>query len=558
MIPSIKFNIQDGNLSQLPPSSANIFIKVGVCSDGLVGTVYSFSDLGTLTSTLGQGPLAEAAAISLAASGGPVLCLPINPSSAGSASAVTHGGTGTATVAVSFAPRSTVLLKIVLGGASGTYTYATSVNGGAYGPAVTSSVGANTVAVPGTLTTLTLADQTYTTGAVWTISTLGAISLVGTGTVGWVTQASSPLDGYNVLVDVALGGAPGTGQFTYSLDGGTTTSGAILIPSGGSFAVPNTGLVLTFSGTFVLNDTYAFTTTTAGYSGSDVTTACGVAIGSAIAWSMLHLTGSASNSAGAATIAAVLSVQMAAAFNAYIFARAFMHCPIVEADATIVAAFASFVDPRVFVGCGEVAQVSPISGYVFKRNVMYACTARLAGIIPGESPGWVGRGALLGVQGIYPNFGQSKFDGTTLDGGRFITPLAYKGTPGYFIARGVSMAANGSDFNDVTRGRVMDLACAITYQAELPYLNGTVRVNPADGTIDDGDASAFEANVNAKLKSALVSGQPGAQNASAATATVNRSANILSTNNLPVTVAIVPLGLIEEITNTMGFSNPAA
>jgi hypothetical protein len=189
---------------------------------------------------------------------------------------------------------------------------------------------------------------------------------------------------------------------------------------------------------------------------------------------------------------------------------------------------------------------------------MWACSARLAGVIPSESPGFVVRGPLTGVQAIYPNFGSTTFDPTTLDGGRFITPRQFPGTPGFFITRGVSMAQNGSDFNDVTRCRVMDLACVIVRAAELPYLNGSMKVDPTTGFIDPGDAATFEAKVNTKLKAALVSGQPGTANASSATAAVSRNTNVLSTNNLPVTVSIVPLFLVEAITTTMGFSNPAA
>jgi hypothetical protein len=321
--------------------------------------------------------------------------------------------------------------------------------------------------------------------------------------------------------------------------------------------------VLTFASTFVLGNTYAFTTSSAGFSGSDVTASCTVAIGSPILWSMLHLVGAASASAGAATIAAILDVQAAVAFNAYLFVRMFVECPDVEIDSTIVTAFASFssTQGRVCACVGDVAQVSPISGRVYRRNIAWAATARAAGIIPAESIAWVGRGSLTGVVGIYPNFGSTTWDPTTLDLGRFITPRQLTGTAGsstFVVTRDYSMALGGSDFSRLNRGRVMDLACVITRAAELPYLNGSFRVDPTTGFIDPGDADAFEAKVNTELKSALVQGQPGTQNASAATCAVARNVSILNTNNLPVTVTIVPLFIAETITTTMGFSNPAA
>jgi hypothetical protein len=116
------------------------------------------------------------------------------------------------------------------------------------------------------------------------------------------------------------------------------------------------------------------------------------------------------------------------------------------------------------------------------------------------------------------------------------------------------MAAPGSDFNLIQRGRVMDLACTITRQAELPYLNGSMRVDPTTGFIDERDAAAFEGKVNAKLSAGVVA----TQNASRATAAISRGTNVLSTSTLPVTVSIVPLFYAKVIATTMGFSNPAA
>ena len=90
-------------------------------------------------------------------------------------------------------------------------------------------------------------------------------------------------------------------------------------------------------------------------------------------------------------------------------------------------------------------------------------------------------------------------------------------------------------------------------QGELPYLNGSMRVNPANGFIDERDAQAFEAQVNSQLKSGIVS----TGDASGTSVVVNRSSNILSTSNLPVTVRVVPLSYMKTITTNIGFSNPA-
>jgi hypothetical protein len=554
MLPNVNFNVQD-NLQALPVANANSQIKVGVCSDGIVGQVYQVSTTATLTASLGQGPLVEATAIVLDAAGGPVLCLPINPSSFGTASSVTHTGTGTGTVTVSEAPRVPVQLKIILGGASGTYTYALSVNGSVYGPTITSAAGANTVPVPGTLTTLTLSDQTYTTGAVWTISVLGVITLVGTGTVGWVTQQSSPLDTYAAVVNIVAAGGLGAGQFQYSMDGNNTTSGTILIPSGAAYAIPNTGVVVTFGGTFTALDAYSFATTTAGFNASDVSAAGAVAIASPISWNWLHLVGEASNSSGAVTIGGTLDTLMTTAFMAYIFVFAILEVPDVEIDTTILTNFVNFVSYRVSAAVGYCALQSPLAtSRVEKRNIAWPYAGRLGLIPPGESAGWVGRGALPRVLALYPNFGSTVWDPTALDAGRFTTGRTIQDEAGFFMTRGNMMAPQGSQFARVQDRRVMDVACAITRAAELPYLEGNMRVDPTTGFIDPRDASGFEGVVNTALKNSLVN----TKNASGASVAVDRTTDILDTNNLPVAVSIVKLVTLEQITNNIGFSNPAA
>jgi hypothetical protein len=98
------------------------------------------------------------------------------------------------------------------------------------------------------------------------------------------------------------------------------------------------------------------------------------------------------------------------------------------------------------------------------------------------------------------------------------------------------------------------VACAITRAAELPYLEGNMRVDPTTGFIDPRDASGFEGVVNNALKNSLVR----TKNASGASVAVDRTTDILDTNNLPVAVSIVKLVTLEQITNNIGFSNPAA
>ncbi len=108
VIPAANLTIQDGALGILPSSIDAAHVKIGVCSSGTQNVLQSFSDLATLKSTMGQGPLVEAAALALATSvrgrgARPVYLMRVIPSTVGACGAVTKtavgASTGTVTVA---------------------------------------------------------------------------------------------------------------------------------------------------------------------------------------------------------------------------------------------------------------------------------------------------------------------------------------------------------------------------------------------------------------------------------------------------------------------------
>lgn len=559
-LPDVTIAVLDGQLGLVAASVAQAHAKAGICSDGVVGTIYSANDNGSAQSQMGQGPLVEAIATSLSHpdAGGPVYGLPMNPSSAGTASAVTtpiHVGVGVLTVTL--APRVSIAIKIGTGGTNGTATFSISLNGGSYGALVTTTGGAFAYAVPGTLTTVTLAaGQTWVANDVYTVATDGTVTLAGSGPVASnVTHTDSPLDAYNALVTVTTTGAAGAGVFTYSLDGGINPSGQILIPSSGKYGIPNSGIVLNFSGTFTAGDTYVFTTTTAGFSNSDITTALTTLNNSATEFAWVHIIGMGANAAAAAATAAVIQVAMNAAFTAYRFIFAVMECPTngsgtsTEADSVVAAAFASVSADRVGVCAGDVKAVSPISGRTLRRNLAWAYTARLGAIQPGRSPAIPGDKPLPGVISIYRDEQATPL----LDAARFVTARTIPGTPGYFITSGNMMAPPGSDFSEVDRRRVMDVACRIVRKALLPYLNAPIRVDTATGFVYEPEALQIESLVNGQL----VAGVVATGDASGSTVKLSRSQNILSTNTEPVEVRIVPLGKMKFIKVNIGYSNPA-
>jgi len=304
-LPGVTVTVRDGGLGIVPPGVGSQFVKIGPSPIGVVNTVYSAADNSSLQKQLGNGgPVVESAALALAVGGqgsvkpNGLLLVPVNPSTYGSASAVTHVGPGTGTVTVAIKPANAFLIKCIAGGSATTSTWQTSLDGGVtYGATWTAAA---TIQVPGvSFTTLAFGAGTSVTGDVVTVPASGTAPSLqsGTGTLIPTISSACPVDAYTVVLTITLAGGLGVGMFTYSLDGGNTVSQQILIPSSGAYTIadgndPNksgtcsTGIVLTFSGTYTLNDTYSFTTTTASYTTTDLTNATpGSPRASASTWS---------------------------------------------------------------------------------------------------------------------------------------------------------------------------------------------------------------------------------------------------------------------------------
>lgn len=242
------------NASQL----ARWIVQLGVCT---LGTPNQFLQVGDQTSLLnlaGLGPLPEAASLRLRG-GQPCYMMPLNPSAAGGvSSSVTSTGSGNATMTATVAPHVPITVKCVTGGAIGTAAFQFSVNGGAFGPTVTSVAAAPWLyLVPGTFCTISFPTATYVINTTATISVAGVVTL-NASWVGNITQTSSPIDGYEFYASVASTGGFGLGMLSVSLDGGPAPYGGgstlpnSIIPSNGVIVVPQTGLVLTIGQHLIL------------------------------------------------------------------------------------------------------------------------------------------------------------------------------------------------------------------------------------------------------------------------------------------------------------------
>lgn len=555
-LPDVSLTIRDGALGIVPPNSNNIALKAGACMLGTLNTLISVTDLPSLRSAIGNtGPVAEAAAVSLSQAGGPLYVVPVNPSTYGAPGTVVKVGTGAETLTVTAKPPVQVLLKFTTAGAAGSAQFQLSFDGGnTFGPTQTSAA---TLILGGySFLTLAFGAGAAVIGDTFTYGTDGTVTPGGgnTGTLSPTISSASVADAYQLVVSLTLGGALGTAQFTYSLDGGNTTQGPFLIPASGKYVIPDTGLLLTFAGTSTAGDLFTCACTAPTFSGSDLTTAFNAIILLPQTWFLFHVVGPAASAAAAATLAGTLDGLLATAATGFRFARGMVECPwdtVTNTDSVCSSAFAAVASTggRTMVGGGTYVQNSPLKGHQLTRNSAWIVTARAAAVGPSTDCAQVNLGPIPGIVKLNRDENATP----ALDAARFCTLRTIIGKQGFYVTNARSLATVGSDYTFLVNGRVMDIFCPTFRTAALNFLNSPVRVDASSGFILESDAGSIEGYIDGQCRAALT--QPGY--ATGITITVNRNTNILSSGQLQITGRVVPFGYARSISGDLGFTNPA-
>lgn len=383
-----------------------------------------------------------------------------------------------------------------------------------------------------------------------TAGSLGAITKVGGHAGPTITDNSSaPLDSYELLVEIVVGGILATATFRYSLDNGDTWSAPILTAA--TVNLTGTGISLAFAaGTYVAGNQYSATATGPTYNTTGLTAAINVAIVANSRYRLIHAVGYAATAAAMAAIAASVQTLLdGAATTNHRYTRCFLDgAP--EADAAQVTAFASTAAPRVGYGAGFADLFNPFTGGFASRPATWALVSRIMSIRISRDPGAVADGALDGVFSI----ARDEFKTPLLDEARINTLRTWVGRIGFFVTRGRLLAQVGSDFTSCMNGFVMDAACAIAYDALLNYVNEDVIVDAVTGRISETEAQSIEAFVTAKLRQQL----SDVGDASDVDFIVDRTTNTLTTELLRGKTRILPLGYLRFIENELSFRNPSA
>lgn len=578
-IPNFTLDQADGALGTQPDDA--IHAKAGIASQGPIGMPILIAGRGPLLETFGSGPLVEDVALQVALTQRPVLCVRINPGVAGVVGALVRSGNGAggASLTAAGGNTSTAVPSLAIGGQAMAVAvrvttaganlaalpeYVYSLDGG-----LTWSAPAVAVAGPVPLgnsgLTLAWANGTFVANNTWA----GQATPSGQQGTAALVVSGTPTDAFDVALEV-LRGAPNLAAnlatFRLSLDGGANWGPETAMPVSGVVQPAGTGLTLTFSnggGTaFERGDRFAFRTLAPGFTLSDLNNAWGALLASPLDVEGVHVVGATDD-----TIAAAVDVNTVAAIAARKPRWALLEARAAtsgETEAqwmtTIANDYADFVSSlgRVFVAAGTCDVVSVLSGRARRTSIGILAAIRAAQVPISEDLAWVGRGALPGVLAI-----QHDEDARPgLNFARFITARTHQGFAGYYLTNPVSMAVPGSDFELLQHRRVWDRAYRALRGQLTRLLSQDLLVNPADvdpplvpGAVDEVEAAAIEAAGRNALNDALVRTRP--RHATAADVTVDRTQNLISTEEIAVDFAITPKGYVKAIRGSLGFTNPA-
>lgn len=386
---------------------------------------------------------------------------------------------------------------------------------------------------------------------------------VGTST-GTITVAGTPRDSYEVEVQITATGTLGAGRFKYTLDDGYTFSAEYTIPAGGSFALPDTGLTLTFvpgAGPihYEKGDRHAFDATAPLYTTADLSaafTALLAQIGPRRI-RQVFLSGKHASAADAATMAAAFATHLATLETNKHYARGIMDAGL-DTPANVLTSFAAFADDRVAVvyGDADVVSLNAKPGWgVPKLPALNPFAERAAVASLSENIGRYLSGALRGVRAISHDEGRStQFSETA----KINTLRTHPGSTGFYVTNGYLKSPAGSDFLYYDWGRTIDEICETVEEAQQKWILAKLRsLTDGTGKLDPKDGARVEAAVRAALKARLLDpinaeGQRG--HVSGLAYSVDLTNDFLGTRQLRSTTAAVPLSPVEEVASVVGFT----
>lgn len=396
---------------------------------------------------------------------------------------------------------------------------------------------------------------------------------IGSSTGTLAVTVGTAYDSYRVIVEITKSGTTGAGEFRYSLDyttnaedatannQGRTFSGDIVIPSGGAYIIPDTGLTITFTPGagpvfFEDGDIFRFDCTAPLYSTTELASAVTALLLTTTPFSTVVLVGEHATAAASATMFAAFNTHLTSLQSQFRFVRGIMDGGSLENNrATAITAHASSQSSRISLcyGYADITSSKPIVGWgTPQRSYVGLVASRVASDKISTDSARVASGAIPGVVAIRTDEERSPL----LNAANFTTMRTWQGEPGFYITQNNLRSPSGSDFQYWQHGAVMDVASTTVVKAQQPFVKRSVRVNE-NGTINNTEAVQMETDVQSALRSNLVDpknedGNKG--HISDFGYAIDRENDVLGSETILTTTKIRPLGYPSIISSEIGFS----
>lgn len=335
------------------------------------------------------------------------------------------------------------------------------------------------------------------------------------GSTGAMTVSGAPNDGYDVSVQIVAAGGLGTAAFRISLGKANGIpiydSATYLIPVGGSVAIPDTGLTLTFTGTFDVNDLFSFSCTAPLSTLGDVATALTYFISRPEMAGLIAIAGAIPVINIPAWVASmnVFANQLQAAKKYCRILLEYAGPAAMQTNAAWASQVAGILAPlsgerlSLFGGSENLVSALPLPQparfeVVNGNRSMFARALALpSGIDVGDQ---TVSGQMTGVTQAYQTDVAA-----TLAGARSSYLYLLAGFPGV-QCEGLLFDAPTGDFTYLVYGRVLDEGMFYAYLRQTKYLN-TAQQRNADGTIKTSAKLAIEKDLTQVLTDKMV--KPG-------------------------------------------------
>lgn len=393
--------------------------------------------------------------------------------------------------------------------------------------------------------------------------TLGTLDESGFSGTATPTESGTPDDDFEIVVEFLEDGSVTTSNpdsdITYkeSLDGGRTFSGTkVFATTDTEITIADSGGVQFAFGDGDINkgDVLRLRTTAPNWNGTELGTAIDAARQSATVWHEAEIVGPLDG-----TTFDTVETEFAKMPDRTWIGQA--RTPDEgEADSAYQTAldgvFGNKANNFGMVVAGSAEITSGVSLRKYRRSPVVAVASLANRVDEDVDLAEIDIGSLSGVS-IRDSKGNPKHHDELVNPGlddlRFTVLRTHEGIQGVYVNNPRIFSAAGSDFEFLQHRRVINLAKRAIRVFFARRLSKSIQVNKSTGKILESEALEIEAGANALLRGTVLA-KP---KASAASLSLSRDDNLLSTKTLTGQLSIVPLAYPKAINLEIGFTNPA-